>query len=308
MDDSTKIVTLGKDYFKPPVRKDAKGSDEYPQGDGKPDCPECRGRGVVRVVPAPGTYFGPPRTQVCKCVWNREILQYLEARWPGITRSTIPKASHLDGMLSESIWLTGSDKAMQGHIFRALIKYAKDNGRHAQFQMVTDIDLVDSWLGNVPTDDLRDSDVVLQRERGAIENREEVNLAALVRDTPLLIIRTGFKASKNKEMPAVLLETLKYREARNKPVWFTDTLANPFEHGHIAWSGAAADCLADFGRIILSELPQGVTPMNAEPTRTIQPQQAQQATRNELDDVKTEKAYKPSKTFKKSNLPAGWEG
>lgn len=70
-----------------------------------------------------------------------------------------------------------------------------------------------------------------------------LTLADIAEPSALLIIRLGVKTSPNKEMPNVLIETLRIRDHEKKPTWVWDggsggpgTDTDILMEGHRAWS------------------------------------------------------------------------
>ena len=224
------------------------GSVDYPQGDGLPDCPLCFGRGVVEL---PLDEWHPlavgPQTRICRCVYVRDVLANMERGWKGLARSK-PTPSPLKGKEQENLWVTATDKTLRRHLRYVVARMEP----RWYFAVVSDADLMDSWLHNVPTEDLLDADV--GRSRGGPRPTDKYTaLVDLVEPPDLLILRVGVKAARNKAMPEVLLEVLQHRGYQSKPTWLVDFPNCRLVSGHIAWDQRVGELLSDWDRVELSE-------------------------------------------------------
>ena len=76
---------------------------EYPGGDGRLECPHCRGRGVVPLPKELRPKFAIGEiTQVCTCVLARDIRMNLERGSRGLTKAEPIKSSLLKGQEKEN--------------------------------------------------------------------------------------------------------------------------------------------------------------------------------------------------------------
>jgi len=218
----------------------------YPSGDGKPDCPLCRGRGVIPVPPDLRPPFAVGEiTQFCECVLLRDLIFNLERGWKGLTKAAPIKKSILCGQDGENLWITGSTSKFKSH----LKKVAGQMGPRWDFLVVSDADLMDAWLSRGI--EVLDPDVDQMRKNKV--SGKFMALSDIAVPPTLLIIRLGVKTARNVAMPEVFLEALQLREQANKPTWVTDQPICPLEDGHRAYSGQVDDYLEDWKHIVLEE-------------------------------------------------------
>jgi hypothetical protein len=117
------------------------------------------------------------------------------------------------------------------------------------FQVVSDAELMDAWLGGIQAKDIYDPD--LQRLRGSVETYTGSNLAKVVEPPELLIIRTGVKIARNEAMPEVLHETLMRRSQHGNPTWIFDQPVAPLQAGHRSYSAEAYEFIKYWDRLEL---------------------------------------------------------
>ena len=201
---------------------------DYPQGDGRPGCPDCAGRGVRPVPPERrSSVVRGEQTEICPCVYTRDLLGNLERRWRGLI--TAPKIADtpLKGREEANLWVTGTTEMFRAH-FRHL---ALRKGPAWDFVVASDADLMDAWLSYDL--DVLDADVDQKRQNS--ESSRYSALVDLVGPSALLVLITGVKAARNSAMPEVMLEAVQYRSYKLKPTWIVDTPVSPLAEGHISW-------------------------------------------------------------------------
>ena len=218
--------------------------------DGLPDCQVCHNH---RVVPSnkprrPG-FGGPGAVMPCECTIAYTIRDHIFACWKTFGKQLPEKPDFVPTLPTDkNLWITGTNRQVREALFWSLFT-TMYRGRYAlPFKVATDIDTMDSWLGKDTDEEIYDGDV---RQRRDADQGIEVNLGALVKNVPLLILRTGFKASANKETGNVVLESLMYRQSTGLPTWFVDSDEKPFVEGHLAWTMGAVEVLEDFERVRL---------------------------------------------------------
>lgn len=211
---------------------------DYPQGDGRPDCPKCKGRGAIDTV----NRFGIDAAITCDCTHERDLRDNMERAWKGLSQVAPPKKSPLIGLEGGNLWITASKVALQGHL-HAL---AQTKGRLWFFKVITDVDLLDSWLPK--KHDILDPDVALARH---VPTDRYTVLTDLTEPPDLLIIRLGVKAARNVAAPEVLLEALLHRDQHGKPTWIVDSDSSPFMAGHISYDERVAEHIEGWKRVTL---------------------------------------------------------
>jgi len=217
---------------------------DYPVGDGVPNCSMCGGRGVVDYdipnYPVPGTL-------ACKCVQARDILRNLERGWRGLSRyKAIPKKSAvLHKFLDGNLRVTASENLLRRHLRRL----GQERGPRWSFNVFSDADLMDAWLSRVDEEDIYDADVERIR-RTAVSGRFRA-LVDLVEPPGLLVLRAGVKAARNAAMPEVFLEALHHRSMADKPTWVVDTPSYPLADGHISFDFRVGDYLEEWEHVFL---------------------------------------------------------
>ena len=233
---------------------------DYPVGDGLPGCKRCFGRGVVALPPEP--HHVGDLTQICLCVMSREVRRNVDRGWPGLMATTSsPNESPLKPFIKKNLWVTASL-----HAFRPQFKQmAVRMGPYWNFLVRNDADLMSAWLSDLK--DVHDGDVSQMRLQELPDRN--VDLELLVIPPGLLVIVLGVKSARNSAMPEVLLETLRFRQYRQKPTWILDQPSSPFTDGHISWSSSCADLISEWKHVRLSGDSEPVP--NAPPARTAKP-------------------------------------
>lgn len=217
---------------------------DFPMGDGHPECPKCKGRGVIDYTP-PGRVI--PGALICSCVRLRDYRLNMDKAWRGLSRYKPVDETPLIELIGSNLWLT----AREGVLRRHLVKVAFSQPSMWNFQVQSDADLMDAWLSKVSTKDILDPDV--EQIRGSSVSGRYAALTDLVTPPELLLIRVGVKAARNVAMPEVLLEALQYRSMQDKPTWVVDTPSYTLQEGHIAFNHRVGEYLEDWPYLSLEE-------------------------------------------------------
>ena len=247
---------------------------DYPQGDGTPECPICKGRGVI---PLPRGLDHPiDRTQPCPCVMVRDVARNINRGWKGLLSADPVDQSPLrgDDLTESNIKITGSRPTFRSHMKHVAARMPPTWG----FLVVSDADLMDAWLSYKL--DVKDADVDQMRQRADIQRYDA--LVDLVEPPVLLVLVCGVKAARNEAMPEVLLEALRHREHINRVTWVVDSPSYPLRDGHISYSHAVGEFLSEWDNLTLPEktdaafpvvpgVPYGVVPTTRPPSRTKRP-------------------------------------
>jgi hypothetical protein len=175
----------------------------------------------------------------------------MERGWRGLSGAKMLPKSPLIGKENSDLWITSRDKTLRGHL-KAVV--AKHNPRW-YFAVVTDTDLMDAWLHRIPSQDLRDADIMDKRQKERPTDRYTA-LVDLVEPPDLLIIRLGVKVARNSAMPEVLLETLHHRAHLSKFTWIVDHPDQQLAEGHISWDPRVGEFLSDWAYIGLKDIPE----------------------------------------------------
>jgi len=213
------------------------------QGNGDPNCPDCRGRGHVST----GTVnmSGIAKFEICKCVEKKERWRNVERIRPGLRKAAKVSSSPLLDQVDTNTLITANES-----VFHAHLKHVALRQRSTWFcRIESDLDLARAWLANVELEGgaIYDADVA-----GAKATLRYVHLEDLARPPDLLIIRLGVKSSPNKSMPEVLLEVLQLRTYLDKPTWLYDQPHKRFTSGHICYSTQVRNFVSDWDRLEFS--------------------------------------------------------
>ena len=216
---------------------------DYPQGDGRPDCPECHGRGVLPAPPPKGfSVFG---SKPCPCVLVRDIARNIERGWHGLLAADPVPDSPLKGHTKANLRVTGSLAAFRSHLKHVAARMPPTWG----FLVVSDADLMNAWLSRHLN--VRDADVSQMRQQAEVRLYD--SLVDLIEPAEILIIYCGVKAARNEAMPEVLLEVLQHRGHLSKKTWVVDHPDAPLADGHISYSRAVGEYLQSWKRVRLDE-------------------------------------------------------
>lgn len=193
-------------------------------GNGKPDCPECSGRGVITLEE---NHAGISKVRSCKCVLIKDVLLNVERGWRGLSKSPSIKKSPLLKYRNKNVWITATLKDFKKHLKHVAIR----QGPRWNFRVQSDRDLVVARLAVAKATGRKiiDSDV----ENSTIKY---MTLEDLVDPPELLILVLGVKTSRNSEMPEILLDSLQSRDFSGKPTWVIDQPHNPLRLGHRCFS------------------------------------------------------------------------
>lgn len=215
-------------------------------GDGLPDCPLCKGRGVIPVdLEIGGVRFPGGKTQNCECVFKRDLIFNVKRIWPPLLGVPSVEDSPLAAFTTKNTWVTSSNLDFKQHLRFVAFR----QGPLWDARVVSDSALVTAWLSTTRKD-VVDPDVL--RARQADPSQEFLSLVDLAAPFALLIILLGVKAAKNRETPNVLMEVLAEREILDKPTWIVDSPGKPFAPGHICFSEGLAETFSTFKRVVLS--------------------------------------------------------
>lgn len=215
---------------------------DYPQGDGRPDCKFCQGRGVVRAPVTPNILW--ERTQPCACVFVRDVAQNIERGWKGLLTADAVPSSPLRGQDKKNLRITATRRDFRAHLKHVAARMPPSWG----FLVVTDADLMDSWLSRKL--DVRDADINQMRQQAEVHRFDA--LVDMIEPPTLLVLLCGVKAARNEAMPEVLLEALRHREHLSKITWVVDQPTYTLAEGHISYSHAVGEFLSEWPRVNLS--------------------------------------------------------
>jgi len=239
---------------------------EFPQGDGDPDCPDCRGRGVVPVaLPNRPVFVFDEVLTPCKCVQRRDSRINAKRAWPPLEEVKPVKKSPLTGLEEKNVWVYTPDRETIRHHLKRVIM---DRPATWFVRVVSDIEMMDAWLSrDIPDEELLDIDVF--HERSNRRKRVFSSLTDLTLPPTLLIIQVGVKASRNEAMPEVLLEVMNNRDHEGKVTWIVDG-PQKLGVGHRAYDELVGAALRGYIRIELEkiggtaskapEIPNGIAP------------------------------------------------
>lgn len=250
---------MSKDDNRPDIRhEDQSPILDFPDGDGDPNCEKCRGRGVTtKMIDAGGGLMWPGGTEICVCVYKRDLEANVKRIWPVLLNVESVDESPLLQLTNQSLWVTANTYDLRRHLRYTAYRM----GPSWDAFVVTDSKIITSWLSTVKY--AHDPDVTVERERSSDEYMTIEDIAV---PFGLLIIVLGVKAAKNKEMPNVLLEAINERDVRGKPTWVVDSPLRPLQEGHICYNDAVEEVLCGFRRVVLSEA--GFTQMDFNQGRT----------------------------------------
>lgn len=233
------------------------------EGNGKPDCPKCHGRGCTD---APFEKGRVPSVSTCDCVLIRQANNFAHAQWPALKEAAVERNSKLADLCESRVWLTAPAGVLEAHARKALLVQLVLNPDKWSFRRVTDTDLLDAYL---PNRDVRDAEVDDQRKQHD-GNSAAYNLRELVLSPDLLIIHTGYKQTRNSATSDVLAEALRYRDG--KATWLVDSPDLPFAEGMACFSKIALRDLQNFKRVYLDGSPASLASSTPAPPLLVQTQ------------------------------------
>ena len=211
----------------------------YPGGDGKPDCPTCGGRGAISIEGAI-----PPAVRRCRCVLVRDVLANVEHGWKGLSKAKVIEDSDLKGLTERNLLITGSDRVFRRHLRHVAVRM----GPEWDFKVVSDADLITSWLASVA---LKGGEL-LDPDAATVSTRY-ITLVDLIEPPQLLVIRLGVKKARNVAMSEVLLEALTHRHHNGKVTWITDQPDDPLGEMHRCWSTELTLYMQDWDHVVLQQ-------------------------------------------------------
>ena len=211
--------------------------------DGDPNCPLCQGRGcVTKILPN-----GVPGVFRCKCILIRDILINVDRGWANLSKAPKIESSPLQDCGASSLYVTAERPDFRAHVRWLAVRMGPD----WFFKVISDVDLMTAWLGNIALrgDEIYDSDVARDLER---INRYRL-LMDLVEPPELLIVITGVKVARNIAMSEVLAETILQREHLSRPTWVVDQPNNAIKEGHLCYSPTIREILSQWKHIQLDK-------------------------------------------------------
>jgi len=217
-----------------------------------PDCPNCKGQGMVPVDREANT---PPAVQLCKCVLHLSILKNVERGMRGLTRAAPIEKSVLLERPNENLWITAPKEWFFSHLRHVAIR----NPPSWAFLVKSDADLMVAWLASAALKGHEIYDADFSREGYIPVSLAHMTLVDLIEPPDLLIIRLGIKAARNQAMPEVLMETLTHRAHLGRPSWVWDQPSNPLTTDHLCFSPLLMEFLSDWTRITPNSQPASKT-------------------------------------------------
>jgi hypothetical protein len=211
------------------------------KGPGDPNCPDCRGEGIVLAQSGGGAH--PPAYRRCACTLQKDIAANANRGMAKLMDAPIVKASAFTDYLTKDLWVTGTQTAFMAHLRHVAVRQLPT----WFFKVTTDADLMSAWLANIAVEgkEILDADAIQL-------HIEHLRLEDLVQPPELLVIRLGVKRARNAAMPEVLMEAFQARNHADKPTWVWDTPNNPFTPDVPGWSQAVADHLSTWKHIVLA--------------------------------------------------------
>lgn len=211
-------------------------------GDGRSDCPLCKGRGVFDISPDPKVGRLLPQVQKCQCVELRDLLANLRRGWVGLEKAQSAPTSPLRAWVDKDLIITATRRSLQAHLRYTMLRQPSN----FFFSVLSDADLMDLWLQ--PLD--RKGETVYDPDFSGVGNQDV--LSHVVSSPQLLIVYLGVKAARNSAMPEVLHETILQRQYKGKPTWLADQPNRKLELGHLAYSDAVMDAIEGWPMIHLN--------------------------------------------------------
>jgi hypothetical protein len=215
------------------------------QTPGNPDCPHCKGEGVILVKQDDTRPMRhPPAYRRCVCVLHLDILANVKRGMPGLATAPVVKESPLLGHEHYDLWITAKIDWFKAHLRHVAIRQPPT----WYFKVVSDVDLMTAWLATAALKgvEIYDADAVSV-------SFSHMTLVDLVVPPQLLVVRTGVKAARNSATPEVLLETLTIRESLDLPTWVWDQPHYPLDKGNITWSEEVGHWLGHWEHISTDE-------------------------------------------------------
>jgi hypothetical protein len=223
-------------------------------------CPKCGGKGVV-YSKMKSEKLGIEFSGVVDCECRLQILfnRNLERAWRGLSKvSNLDKVSPLVKYLDSDLWLTLNSHSLRVHLKNS----AETQSINWYFKVVSDADLMSSWLHNIEAKEIYDPDMV---EGEILSETKQTDLASFSLPPKLLIIVLGVKVARNVAMPEVLLEVLTQRGHLMKPTWIVDQPSHLLDSNHRCYSEQLIEYLKEFKRMSGSE-PKVAATTNTRPT------------------------------------------
>lgn len=270
---------------------------DYPSGDGLPGCLKCQGRGVIPAAPRPGSVIVGGRTTPCGCVTERDIIMNVERGWKGLSKASPIPSSPLIGIGKVSLLITATHKVFREHLRHVAVR----QGPKWLFSVISDSDMMDSWLARIDDPDVIDADVS-QARRQPVTSKYGA-LVDLVEPPDLLIIVVGVKAARNSAMPEVMLEALQHRIHLNKVTWVVDQPEYRLTTGHISFSDYIGVLIGQWKHVEIGRLKE--TPQQVH-RRNVKPVQVASMDELEIADDDTSSAWMREESDKLANSGKKW--
>jgi hypothetical protein len=162
--------------------------------------------------------------------------------WRGLASASRVEESPLVSREEEFLFLTATDEALRAHVRHVALR----QGPMWNFRVVTDADLMTAWLS--PASLLGKE--ILDPDAAAV-SAETATLVDLIVPPNLLIVRLGVKSARNSAMGEVLLETLRHRIHRERPMWLVDQPARRLGPGHLAYDEEVVETLRTWTHVTL---------------------------------------------------------
>jgi len=212
----------------------------YPNGNGHPDCPLCKGRGGTD-EPQP---VGPPAFVPCRCTFITERNAKLENVWKGLSRVKRLETSPLTKYPATNLWVHGPIEVFKRHL-RYVIS---ENPMKWFVRLETDASVVGAWLSNlaVKGQEIYDLDAMEESTRYfAIQD--------LALPPDLLIFRVGVKHTPNKDAHSAFHEALAERDHEGKPTWIVDSPSEPWDPDLVSYSESLNELFCSWPKITLKD-------------------------------------------------------
>ena len=166
------------------------------------------------------------------------------------------------------------------------------------FKVVSDADLITSWLASVA---LKGADL-LDPDAASISTRF-ITLVDLIDPPKFLVIRLGVKKARNVAMSEVLLEALTHRHHNGKVTWITDQPNDPLGETHRCWSPELSMYLRDWEQVSLQGSFENLAAVASSKKPVYQPpkQRASKPTRSGTLDSLMENESRTQKVKKKKS-------
>ena len=209
-------------------------------------CPKCDDRGFIWILQENKRL--PPVVEPCSCQIIKDVINNANKGWPNLIQAGKVRQSPLLGLESNNVWVTSAYDVFRSHMRYVAVR----QGATWYFRVVSDSDLITSWLGStaLKRSEIFDADVALS---GATVSAKMHSLVDFIDPPELLVIQLGVKSARNNAMPEVFLETLRHRAFTGKPTWVFDQPDSPFNSNHLCYSEESHHVMTEFKRLSLAK-------------------------------------------------------